>query len=59
MTWDVSSITQLVAAAVALFLQVWGAIHGQSYEPTHTALGVGLAASAVAHANSNGRINGK
>lgn len=56
MTWNVSSITQLVAAFAAIFLQIWGALHGASYDPTHTVMGVGLAASAVGTAQRNGRM---
>lgn len=58
MKWDVSSITQLATAAVAIFLQIWGAIHGGSYDPTHTAVAVGLAASAAGHASHNGTMVG-
>ena len=58
MRWDISSITQLISAGVALFLQVWGAIHGAPYEPAHTAIAVGLAASGVGHAVNNDTING-
>lgn len=56
MKWDVSSITQLVMAGVAVFLQIWGAIHGAPYEPAHTAIAVGLGASAVGHASTNGVV---
>jgi hypothetical protein len=59
MKWDVSSITQLVMAAVAVFTQIWGTIHGASVDPTHVAVGVGLGASAVGHAYNNGSLNGR
>lgn len=58
MKWDVSSITQLITAGVALFLQIWGAIQGHSVEPTHVAVGVGLAASGVGHAFHNNVVSG-
>jgi hypothetical protein len=59
MKWDVSSITQLVMAAVAVFTQIWATIHGGSVDPTHIAVGVGLGASAVGHAYHNSTLGGK
>ena len=58
MKWDMSSITQLITAGLAVFFQVWGAIHGQPYEPSHTAIAAGLAASSVGHAIHNNVVGG-
>lgn len=58
MKWDVSSITQLITAGLAVFFQIWGAVHGQAYDPTHTLVAVGLASSATGHAISSHRISG-
>ena len=58
MKWDVSSITQLITAGLAVFFQIWGAVHGQPYDPSHTAIGVGLAASSVGHAMHNNVVSG-
>lgn len=59
MKWDVSSITQLAMAAVSIFMQVWGMLHGAPFDPIHGAVGVGLAASGLGHAANSGTINGK
>lgn len=58
MKWDVSSITQLLMAAVSIFMQVWGALHGTAVDPIHGAMAVGLAASGLGHAANNSSING-
>lgn len=58
MKWDVSSITQLITAGLAVFFQIWGAIHGQPYDPSHTVVAAGLAASAVGHAAHNHVVTG-
>lgn len=58
MKWDVSSITQLITAGLAVFFQIWGAVHGQPYEPSHTAIAVGLAASGAGHAAHNHTVSG-
>lgn len=58
MKWDISSITQLITAGLAVFFQVWGAVHGTPYDPVHTAVAVGLGASAVGHASHNGTLVG-
>jgi hypothetical protein len=55
MVFDWSSILQLVMAGVSAFTQVWGIIHGAPVDPKHSALTVGLAASGLGHASSNGR----
>lgn len=58
MKWDVSSITQLITAGLAVFLQIWGAIHGQPYDASHSIIAAGLAASATGHAITTGRVSG-
>lgn len=58
MKWDTSSITQLIAAAAAIFIQIWTAVQGHPVDLTHTAVGVGLAASSVGHAIHNNVVSG-
>lgn len=48
---------QFGGGVAALFLQIWGALHGVQIDPSHAAVATGVAAGGYATAKQGGKIN--